>query len=83
MQQAATSVVTVSHEQNGVALIHLNRPPANSYDRRFIDELNAAIDEIRFDESVAAAVLASDLPKFSAPAPTSTCSGRSAPGCAR
>ena len=64
MQQAATSVITVSPAQNGVALIHLNRPPANSYDRRFIDELNAAIDEIRFDESVAAAVLASDLPKF-------------------
>ena len=64
MQQAATSVVTVSHEQNGVALIHLNRPPANSYDRRFIDELNAAIDEVRFDESVGVAVLTSDLPKF-------------------
>src|SRR5437588_742019 len=66
MQQAATSarVVSVSKEQDGVAMIHFNRPPANSYDRRFIDELNAAIDEIRFDESVAAAVLASDLPKF-------------------
>ena len=64
MQQAATSVITVSQEQNGVALIHLNRPPANSYDRRFIDELNAAIDEVRFDESVAAVVLTSDLPKF-------------------
>src|SRR5438105_11506097 len=64
MQQAATSVVTVSHEQNGVALIHLNRPPANSYDRRFIDDLNSAIDEVRFDESVGAVVLTSDLPKF-------------------
>jgi enoyl-CoA hydratase/carnithine racemase len=66
MEQAATSakVVSVSREPHGVALIHLNRPPANSYDRRFIDDLNAAIDEVRFDESIGAAVLISDLPKF-------------------
>jgi enoyl-CoA hydratase/carnithine racemase len=66
MEQATTSarVVSVSKEQGGVALIHLNRPPANSYDRQFIDDLNAAIDEVRFDESVGAAVLMSDLPKF-------------------
>ena len=66
MEQATTSsrVVSVSREEGGVALIHLNRPPANSYDRRFIDDLNAAIDEIRFDESIGAAVLMSDLLKF-------------------
>ena len=66
MEQATTSarVVSVSKEQDGVALIHLNRPPANSYDRRFIDDLNDAIDEIRFDEGIGAAVLMSDLPKF-------------------
>ncbi|TMD84896.1 MAG: enoyl-CoA hydratase/isomerase family protein [Chloroflexi bacterium] len=66
MEQATTSakVVSVSREHDGVARIHLNRPPANSYDRGFIDDLNAAIDEIRFDESVGAAVLTSDLPKF-------------------
>jgi len=66
MEQATTSakVVSVSREAHGVALIHLNRPPANSYDRGFIDDLNAAIDEIRFDESIGAAVLTSDLPKF-------------------
>src|SRR5438309_3629935 len=66
MEQATTSarVVSVSKEQGGVALIHLNRPPANSYDRQFIDDLNAAIDEIRFDESIGAAVLTSDNPKF-------------------
>ena len=66
MQQAATSakVVSVTQEKDGVALIHLNRPPANSYDRQFIDDLNAAIDEVRFGESIAAAVLVSDLPKF-------------------
>jgi enoyl-CoA hydratase/carnithine racemase len=65
MEQATTSkVVSVTHEPNGVALIHLNRPPANSYDRGFIDDLNASIDEIRFDESVGAAVLMSDNPRF-------------------
>src|SRR5256885_13154979 len=65
MEQATTSkVVWVTRESKGVALIHLNRPPANSYDRGLIDALNAAIDEIRFDESVGAAVLMSDLPKF-------------------
>src|SRR2546421_12154174 len=64
MQQPATSAIRVRQEQNGVALIHLTRPPANSYDRRFIDDLNSAIDEVRFDESVGAVVLTSDLPKF-------------------
>src|SRR3989440_11037290 len=66
MEQATTSarVVSVTREQGGVALIHLNRPPANSYDRGFIDDLNAATDEIRFDESIGAVVLTSDLPKF-------------------
>jgi enoyl-CoA hydratase/carnithine racemase len=65
MEQATSSkVVSVTRESNGVALIHLNRPPANSYDRGLIDDLNAAIDEIRFDESIGAAVLMSDLPKF-------------------
>jgi enoyl-CoA hydratase/carnithine racemase len=47
-----------------VALIHLNRPPANSYDKAFLDGLNAAIDEVRWDEVLRGAVLASDLPKF-------------------
>src|SRR5256885_2794862 len=65
MEQATTSkVVWVTRESKGVALIHLNRPPANSYDRGLIDDLNAAIDEIRFDESIGAAVLMSDLPRF-------------------
>jgi len=66
MEHVTTSarVVSVSKQSDGVALIRLNRPPANSYDRGFIDDLNAAIDEIRFDESIGAAVLTSELPKF-------------------
>jgi enoyl-CoA hydratase/carnithine racemase len=61
----AQSVVTVSRERDGVALIHLNRPPANSYNRGFLDDLNAAIDEVRWDGDVRGAVLVSDLaPRF-------------------
>jgi enoyl-CoA hydratase/carnithine racemase len=57
--------MAVSVEKHGpVALVKLNRPPANSYDREFLDELNAAIDAIRFDEGVRAAVVASELPRF-------------------
>src|SRR5205809_5442357 len=59
------SVVSVSRERDGVALIHLNRPPANSYDRAFLDALNAAVDEVRWDGDIGAAVLVSDLaPRF-------------------
>jgi enoyl-CoA hydratase len=60
--------VAVSLEKQGkVGVIHLNRPPMNSYDKAFIDELNGAIDELRFDEALAAAVVTSDNPKvFSA-----------------
>src|SRR5438309_1207954 len=66
MEQATTSarVVSVTREQGGVAVIPSSRPPANSYDRGFIADLNASIDEIRFDEAIGAVVLMSDLPKF-------------------
>ena len=64
-EAAAAKVVSVSRERDGVALIHLNRPPANSYNRAFLDELNAAIDEVRWDADIRGAVLVSDLaPKF-------------------
>ncbi len=66
MQNSTTAApaVSVVKERDGVALIHLNRPPANSYNKAFADDLNAAIDLVRFDESIDAAVLVSDLPKF-------------------
>src|SRR5215216_5111910 len=58
-------VVSVARERDGVALIHLNRPPANSYDRAFLDALNAAVDELRWDGELHGAVLTSDLaPRF-------------------
>src|SRR5262245_43385018 len=58
---AGQAAVSVSREAEGVALIHLNRPPANSYDRAFLDGLNAAIDEVRWDDTCHGAVLVSDL----------------------
>src|SRR5258708_9898357 len=62
---AAQSFVSVSRESDGVALIHLNRPPANSYNRAFLDDLNAAVDEVRWDGDLHGAVLVSDLaPRF-------------------
>jgi enoyl-CoA hydratase/carnithine racemase len=65
MTATAQSLVSVSRERDGVALIHLNRPPANSYDRAFLDDLNAAVDEVRWDGDVRGAVLVSDLaPRF-------------------
>jgi enoyl-CoA hydratase/carnithine racemase len=61
----AESLVSVTRERDGVALIHLNRPPANSYNRAFLDDLNAAVDEVRWDGDIRGAVLVSDLaPKF-------------------
>jgi enoyl-CoA hydratase/carnithine racemase len=62
---AAGPVVSVSRKRDGVALIHLNRPPANSYDRTFLDDLNLAVDEVRWNAEVRGAVLVSDLaPRF-------------------
>lgn len=57
--------MAVSLDRQGkVAVIHLNRPPMNSYDKAFLDELNDAIDELRFDEELGAAVVLSDNPRI-------------------
>jgi enoyl-CoA hydratase/carnithine racemase len=65
MTATAQRVVNVTRERDGVALIHLNRPPANSYNRAFLDDLNAAIDDVRWDADINGAVLVSDLaPRF-------------------
>jgi enoyl-CoA hydratase len=57
-------MAVTTDRQGGVGLIKLDRPPANSYDRTFIDELNAAIDTIRFDESIRSVVVISENPRF-------------------
>src|SRR5438876_8744389 len=65
MTATAQSLVSVSRERDGVALVHLNRPPANSYDRAFLDDLNAAVDQVRWDGDLRGAVVISDLaPRF-------------------
>jgi enoyl-CoA hydratase/carnithine racemase len=62
---AAQPHVRITREHDGIALIHLNRPPANSYNRAFLDDLNAAVDEVRWDGDLHGAVVVSDLaPRF-------------------
>lgn len=55
--------VTLSVE-NHIGLIRLNRPPVNSYDFQFNQELGAAIDEARMSDEVRVIVVASELPRF-------------------
>jgi enoyl-CoA hydratase len=47
--------------QGALAYIRLNKPKLNLYDQQFITELNAAIDEIRFNDEVRVVILASEL----------------------
>jgi enoyl-CoA hydratase len=53
--------------QGAIGYIRLNKPKLNLYDRQFMAELNAAIDEIRFNADIKVAIMVSDLEKvFSA-----------------
>ncbi|WP_078411378.1 enoyl-CoA hydratase/isomerase family protein [Priestia abyssalis] len=51
-------------KDNGIAEIHLHVNKTNSYSLEFYQDLNAAIDEIRFDPEIKVVVLVSDMPKF-------------------
>lgn len=51
-------------KENGIAEIHLHVNKTNSYNLDFYRELNAAIDDIRFDSSIKVAILMSDMPNF-------------------
>lgn len=51
-------------KQDAVGHIVLDRPPANSYDRTFMEELEAAIDEAARDDSVRAILVRSALDRF-------------------
>lgn len=55
--------VTVE-KQGGVALIHLNTPPANSYNHDIYEQIENAIDEVRWSPETKVAVIVSDVPKF-------------------
>lgn len=50
--------------ENGIGYIKINKPKANLYDREFINELNDAVDEIRFNDGIKVAVMVSELDKF-------------------
>ena len=47
-----------------VGLIMLNRPPANSYEIGFMQDLNDAIETANADNDVKAVIVKSELPKF-------------------
>lgn len=51
-------------KQAAVGHIVLDRPPANSYDKAFLDDLSAAIDETRFDPAIKAIVVRSASERF-------------------
>ena len=51
-------------KQESVGHIVLDRPPANSYDKAFIEELEGAIDEAARDDAVKAILLRSASGKF-------------------
>ena len=52
--------------ENGVRVLTLSRPPVNALTVPYLEELEAAFDEIDKDDSVCALVLNSDLRVFSA-----------------
>jgi enoyl-CoA hydratase/carnithine racemase len=56
-------IVTLS-QQNGVGILTLNRPPANSYDMNFVRDLSAAVDQAAKDDAVKVVVVKSALEKF-------------------
>src|SRR5919204_156539 len=51
-------------KQDSVGHVVLDRPPANSYDRTFLDELDAAIEEARRDDVVKAILVRSANERF-------------------
>lgn len=50
--------------QDSVGHVVLDRPPANSYDKAFMEELDAAVEDARRDDSVKAILLRSANEKF-------------------
>ncbi len=50
--------------EDGVGIARMNRPPANTYDYDFMRNLDEIIEDVRFDDDVKVAILASKLEKF-------------------
>src|SRR5438132_5106406 len=51
-------------KQDSIGHIVLDRPPANSYDKAFMEELDAAIEEVHRDAAVKTILLRSASEKF-------------------
>jgi enoyl-CoA hydratase/carnithine racemase len=51
-------------KQGGVGVVILDRPPVNSYDYAFLRSFASAIDDLRADEDIRAAVVTSASEKF-------------------
>src|SRR5438093_2993296 len=51
-------------KQDSIGHVVLDRPPANTYDRGFLDELDAAIEEARRDDAVKAILVRSANERF-------------------
>ena len=51
-------------KQDSIGHLVLDRPPANSYDRAFVEELDAAIEDARRDDAVKAILVRSASDKF-------------------
>lgn len=51
-------------KQDAIGHIILDRPPANSYDKAFMDELDASIESARTDDAIRAIVVRSASEKF-------------------
>lgn len=62
--EAKQTLTIQKNKETGVAEVHLHINKTNAYTLDFYKELNAAIDDIRFDPDMKVAVLMSDMPKF-------------------
>src|SRR5687767_3308305 len=57
--------MAASYEADGaIGYVTLDKPPANSYDREFMDELGAAVDAARDDDAVKVVIVRSAAKKF-------------------
>src|SRR6188472_261648 len=57
--------MAVGYEPDGaVGYITLDKPPANSYDKDFMDELGAAVDAAASDDAVKAVIVRSASKRF-------------------
>ena len=64
MTQAVEKKNLTVVKENGIAEVHIHVNKTNAYNLDYYRELNAVIDDIRFDTDIKVAVLMSDMPKF-------------------